>query len=63
MEISLTGAAILFAFLAVVVWQSFGRSMTGTELRRRLKALEDRQHWTGHHGLAAAGVRRYRRKQ
>ncbi len=41
MEISLTGAAILLAFLAVVVRQSVRRSMTGTELRRRLKALDD----------------------
>ena len=41
MEISVTGVAILLAFLAVVIWQSVSRPMTGSELRRRLKALDD----------------------
>ena len=51
MEISVTGAAILLALLAVVVWQSVRRPMTGSELRRRLKALND-----GHTGQDATRV-------
>ena len=41
MEISLPDVAILIALLAVVVWQLVRRPITGSELRRRLKALDD----------------------
>ena len=53
MEISVTGAAILLTFLAVVVWRLVRRPMTGTELRRRVKALDD-----GHTGQDATWASR-----
>ena len=53
MEYFLTCAAILLVFLAVVMWQSVRRPMTGSELRWRLKALND-----GHTGRDATGASR-----
>ena len=40
MELLLAGVAMLL--LAVAVWQSVRRPMTGSELRRRIKALDNR---------------------
>ena len=51
MEILLAGAVILL--LAVAVWQSVRQPMPGSELRRRIKALDNR-----HTELAAAGPSR-----